>query len=1181
VQPKVVVWSGAADVRGAEPRLPLRVRVTTNPPLVDCWSVNVSSTGIGLRTRAATGMAPLRRGASLEMSFGLPDGPSVSAVGSVMWSGTASGGASSTWTLGVRFDRLEGDSQAALEAFLRGNRARVAVAYATKEEAEIIESAIGAQSRLFFAETPEQARTVAARGDIAVMAIFGDAQEAAALTEWMNEQFAPSEGDTPGPGDRRPRVIYCAPVSSARLVDFFNSAKVFRWLPPPLAAAPFKALVDQAFADFSWHAEREHIAVALTSERQADWKKHLRVMLAAVQRRLLDRDSVDDVLGELVEGQDLSLEELWVLGGRLRPEDLAEIVAALPEGEPRAAPPSATPSAKLGHTMPLLSLSAGRTALAAPVSVTNDASAKVTKLSISELPDRSSQQQSGTAGTLLLDQQSPGSQAPKDDGLRYADPQFVGEGGMGVVVSCIDTRLGRRVALKRMRQHLQDKPELAFMLEREARVTGGLEHPNIIPVYDAGRTHEGSPFYVMKLVQEPTLADIIERLRTGHKQTVDEFSLGRLLRHFVQVCQAVDYAHDRAVIHCDLKPANVLLGSFGQVLVVDWGLAYLPTEGTVFRGGTFGYAAPEQLEQSTPIGPHTDVYALGSILYELLSLQPPFPDQTAYIEAGRGSVRHPGRPPRPAREIAPERRIPEELDEICLRALAVAPEDRFSSAGSLAAAVESFLEGTKERERRQRRADELVTHADQLADNYFELVVSRPERIATLEALRASIAPWEPPERKSPLWDEEDAMAVTDTLTVRTMQAAAAAYEQALEEVRNHPGARRGLARLYASELNRAEERGDEHNRIYFEELVRQFDDGTIERATRGEEGGSLSVECQNGEAEVHIARVEEQSRRLVPMATKVLGKTPLRDLLLTQGSYSISLHVPGLPAVRIPLSIKADTQTRIFADIGALEGHPLGEVLVPGGTALLGGDDSSGRGRETREVFVPSFFIQELPVSFREYLAFLRHAYQGLGKAALQLSPRHGQAPPFWSWNGEDFVCAEMRQWGDDVEELLELPVFGVDQRCAEAYAEWWSMQTNREYRLPTEDQWEKAARGTDGRRFPWGNHFDASFCCMRESKPGTPRPSPRGRFEADTSPFGVRDTAGSIADWTLPVRESGRPSLNQVVARGGAWCDWRVDCVLTARRPYRTSERTARVGFRLVRPGPEAIGYSVSRRR
>ncbi|MCS6899187.1 MAG: serine/threonine-protein kinase [Myxococcales bacterium] len=212
---------------------------------------------------------------------------------------------------------------------------------------------------------------------------------------------------------------------------------------------------------------------------------------------------------------------------------------------------------------------------------------------------------------------------PSTNPLRYRTERLFGSGGMGEFYECTDAVLGRRVAIKRLRpEALEDHLAIA-MLEREARVIGSLEHPNIIPVYDAGYIEQAGPFYTMRMVERPSLEVLLRKLREGDPATSAEFTLGKLLRAFVQVCGAIEHAHSRGVIHCDLKPANILLGSFGEVLVVDWGMAHSPNEVNAYQGGTPGYMAPEQF-QGRPVDHRTDVYPLGAILYEILTLRQAF-----------------------------------------------------------------------------------------------------------------------------------------------------------------------------------------------------------------------------------------------------------------------------------------------------------------------------------------------------------------------------------------------------------------------------------------------------------------------------------------------------------------------------------------------------------------------------
>jgi serine/threonine-protein kinase len=1055
--------------------------VTTRPAIDECWSVNISEAGIGLTARADLETGEPRQGTALDLDFHLPNGDPISARGRVTWVTPSASGPQPGCALGVEFDPLAPASREALAVYLRGNRVRVGVAFAAREEAAMLARLLAGHGTLFFVDSHEKAQALATRGNVAVMLICGDEVSASALVEWMGNRLDARDAEAEAPGPR-PRVVFCAPIAAERLLDFFNAGWIYRWMPPPMVPATLREAVDSACADFAWHAEREHIALALASARRGSPGAN---------------------------------------GERRAGESMLHGATMLPELEPPH--PLAKPSNTNG---------------------------------VGPLPV--------VEGTFTLPMVS--------DIGRYEEPKPIAEGGMGVVVGYTDNRLGRRVALKTLQQQYAERSDLVAMLAREARITGSLEHPNIIPVYDAGRTAEGLPFYVMKLVDAPTLDDALKRTE-NLDDAMSEHNLRRLLRVYVQVCQAVDFAHSRGVIHCDLKPANVLLGDFGQVLVVDWGLAYVAEERTVCRGGTLGYLSPEQMGPGAQIDARTDVYALGSILYEVLSLRCPFEDDAYRTPEG---IHHPGVLPVPPSRVAARSPIPEELEEICLRAMAVKPDDRYPTAGELAIAVEAFLEGTKERERRQQRADDLVNNARELAANYFELVGSRPDRVAAVEALRSAVAPWEPPERKRELWDAEDSLAVTDTLAVRTLQAAVSTYEQALDEVRDHAEARAGLVRLYASELKRAEQRRDERDRTYFEGLVSQYDDGSFARAASG--SGSLSVECAGGPASVELARMEEQSRRLSSMGSKDLGRTPLRDIPLALGSYLVTVTAPGVTPVRFPIVVKGGDRLRLMVDLPALASQPRDELLVPGGPAILGGDEGTPGGGQMREVHVGSFYMEERSVSFREYLTFLTQVIKKLGDAGMALAPRHGQRGPFWTWNGETFVAAEMSQWGDDSERLLDVPVFGVDLRCAEAYAKWKSRETGKKYRLPTEEEWEKAARGTDGRLYPWGNHFDASFCCMRESSPGAPRPRARALYDADMSPFGIRDMAGGVADWVTIAPGTVRKGVREIVSRGGAWCDWRTDCLLTGHRPYVIGERSARVGFRLVREGPTSVHYTLS---
>ncbi|HEX3757118.1 MAG TPA: serine/threonine-protein kinase [Kofleriaceae bacterium] len=294
-----------------------------------------------------------------------------------------------------------------------------------------------------------------------------------------------------------------------------------------------------------------------------------------------------------------------------------------------------------------------------------------------------------------------------DEAARYRFGEVLGEGGMGEVLLAHDEHIGREVAVKRIRGLEPTAEELSRFL-REARVQGRLEHPAVVPVHDLAIDRDGRPFFVMKRLTGTTLQELLVRLRTGAD---DGAGLRRrMLRAFVDVCLAIEFAHSRGIVHRDLKPANIMLGDFGEVYVLDWGVARALTEtadpggppsgvtpaaadlrldtgdtlvGTVL--GTPAYMAPEQLAGDRA-GPAADVYALGCILYEIVA-GVPLHTQRSVGEALTQS---------PARPSARRPDAPPELDAICERATTVDPDARLGSARALGDAVLAYLDGDRD-----------------------------------------------------------------------------------------------------------------------------------------------------------------------------------------------------------------------------------------------------------------------------------------------------------------------------------------------------------------------------------------------------------------------------------------------------------------------------------------------------
>jgi serine/threonine-protein kinase len=738
-------------------------------------------------------------------------------------------------------------------------------------------------------------------------------------------------------------------------------------------------------------------------------------------------------------------------------------------------------------------------------------------------------------------------------GNRYKALFVLGKGGLGEVTACEDLVLGRTVAVKAgYAKTDNDAYSSKVILAREARIISSLEHPNIIPIYDAGIDPMRGPYYVMRQVTERSLEMILYHRKVAYGDP-HEYALHRLLRYFLQVCNAVDYAHHRGVIHCDIKPANILLGEYGEVLLVDWGLAQSRNHPLGVRGGTLGYMAPEQMDPKIErFDERTDIFALGAILYEILCGKPAFEDARTSDITNLGAepaklYRTPPLPSLVAEGSGLE--IPRELEDITMRAITVSRSERLTAVKELSTAIEDYIEGSKERARKKLEANKSADVGDELAERYHEFMESRPEKMTVLRALRADVVPWAVTDDKQDLWDAEDIIRVTDALQVRTFHSAVSAYERALDAVPDHPRARRGLARLYWSELERARHRSDSLDQIAYEQLLREVDDGTFVRELQRD--GEVEIMIGEHAGTVTLAPLVEKNRQLLPGAADTLTERPRVRRSLPAGAYVVTSTV-GSVVVHWPLNLEPGLPQAIEVDPPAALGEH--EVLVPGGRAVLGGDVLAAEAEETVNVDIPTFVIQRYPVTFGEWFDFLEE----LGtEPARAHTPRTTVGGSSW-----DLAKSGM------IVDPYKLPVFGVSAVSAEAYASWLAHKTGKKWRLPTENEWEKAGRGTDGRVYPWGEHFDATFCKMRDSRDGVSLPEPIGNFAPDTSPYGVRDLAGGVADWCVPdPRRTAPREPREVVSRGGAWCDWAIDCRLASRRRYLATEHSARVGVRLVR--------------
>jgi len=318
-----------------------------------------------------------------------------------------------------------------------------------------------------------------------------------------------------------------------------------------------------------------------------------------------------------------------------------------------------------------------------------------------------------------------------DDGTaKYIIGEQIAAGGMGAILEARDANLMRRVAMKVLKHPNRATNEQLARFIEEAQITGQLQHPGIVPVHELGLDANNQPFYTMKLLEGRTLKAILADLQQGQSEALAQWSLPRLVNAFARVCEAIQYAHSRRVLHRDLKPENIMTGGFGEIQVLDWGLAkvldrqqdqaelpplgpdevsvissvradddserFVSMDGTI--AGTPAYMAPEQAQGKVhELDERTDVFGLGAILYQILTLVAPLGargTQAASVLAARTcDIPAPAEREEASRHHLPGGRVPPALAAIAMKALARRPADRYPDAGSLLADIESYQRG--------------------------------------------------------------------------------------------------------------------------------------------------------------------------------------------------------------------------------------------------------------------------------------------------------------------------------------------------------------------------------------------------------------------------------------------------------------------------------------------------------
>ena len=798
---------------------------------------------------------------------------------------------------------------------------------------------------------------------------------------------------------------------------------------------------------------------------------------------------------------------------------------------------------------------------------------------------------------------------------RYVDLGAVARGSFGEVRRVRDVVLDRVLAMKVLHADLSARPWIRRRFFTEVQITAQLQHPGIVPVNDHGELPDGRLWYAMKEVRGRTLGAILREIfeassAEGFGATPSGWTFRRVVDVFARVAQTVAHAHRQGVFHRDLKPENVMIGELGEVMVMDWGLARrvapaareaeddgpdeaagdassaekqaprattdadstarpaasttappatsrrpaaepaLTRYGDVL--GTPAYMPPEQARGARDLhGPASDVYALGAMLFHVLTGRPPY--EGSGLEVVQRILMGP--PPSIEETARGGPMVPADLARAAEHAMQREIAAR-CGAEELATDVLAWLDGARRRE----EALHVVSHARAMEPEIAAMRARAAEIAAEADVLLASLRPFDPVEIKRPAWTKEDESERLrrEALLVETawLQAMHAALRIDPELAEAHAA----LADHYRARVTEAEAQQRAGDAAHFEVLLQAHDRGRHSAFLRGE--GALTLVTDPPGAEVRLERYEERDRRLQPVDLGVIGRTPLRALPLSRGSYRLRVRAPGTAEVLYPVRIERDGHWDGCAP-GESEPLPIAlppenelgpdDVYVPAGFSWIGGHASAGDALPRRRVWMDGFVIRRFPVTCAEWLSFLN---------VLVLARREEEA--LAACPRSQFGAAESRTvqklFARDGEGLFvlpsdwhpDMPVMLVDWHAASAFARWTAERTGRPWRLPNELEREKAARGVDERLLPWGNHPDATFACVAESHTGELARAPISAYPHDESPYGVRGLAGNVRDTCINVWKREGPEIvggrlrldpadpgdpSNRAAKGGAW--------------------------------------------
>jgi eukaryotic-like serine/threonine-protein kinase len=735
---------------------------------------------------------------------------------------------------------------------------------------------------------------------------------------------------------------------------------------------------------------------------------------------------------------------------------------------------------------------------------------------------------------------------PKSLGLEPLG--LLARGGSGWVFRAHDPVLQRDVAIKIGRADTGEAGRRQLIAE--AQRTAQLDHPAVLPV-NRLIVADGQVCIEYRLAPSATLATWLADPNQAPPRPTDR------LQALAAVASALRRAHAMGLVHGDLHPGNIAVSDGGSVYVLDWAGPLDNAEPGRLSGAPT-HAAPEVLE-GQPATAASDVYALGVLAWELCALRPMrprLPGEELGVFLSRWQVKD-------APTLPAWARGPTGLAALLGAALARDPAAR-PDMDRFAQLLADMLSGSVERGQRHARGRALLEKARDILARYRELGnrLSDEQRVVMVQ--RGKVPGHAPTAAKQALWAAEDRVAGLEQQRVvcwleavseATLAGALAPVGDEADEM---------LAELWWERMEDMERRDQTREVSLARAQIVARDPSRRGRALLAP--CLLSLDVTPADATVTLTPLAPDRRVLRPTSPTEHGGS-IHRMELPEGSYLCTVCADGFEPLRYPVELTRGGHHHGTAQLWPDGTTPPGWVRMVGGSFRLGGDDQARAPLDRCRPTLDDLLVQVTPVTCAQYAAFLD---------ALPPAEARSHAPGWRSSvGGAAIVWTEGPSgWSAPEDWHPEWPVIGVSQHDAEALARWMSDTRGMAVRLPSEEEWEKAARGVDGRSWPWGDSFDPNFAHMRGSLSGRPEPAIVGRHPIDTSVWGCVDIAGNVQEWTSTLTGDGL-----AVVRGGSWLDEPDELRCAARRTIPTVTRAPTLGIRLVAAPAQRLSDSPKR--